>query len=150
MNVVSRRPERGLAWHVLNDFDRALDGIFRPRRSAPVDAERVLVPPVDVAETDSAYVVKADLPGVGKGDIEVTIKDGVLTVSAQSGTGSNADTEGRVIRRERRQGKFVRSLRLADDIDASGVLAEHKDGVLVLTLPKAEAARPRKIEVEVH
>lgn len=150
MNVVSRRPERGLAWHVLNDFDRALDGIFWPRRPAPVDAERALVPPVDVAETDCAYVVEADLPGVSKDDIEVTIKDGVLTISARRGNGSNADAGGRVIRRERRRGKFVRSLRLADDIDDSGVVAEHKDGVLVLTLPKAEAARPRKIEVEVH
>jgi len=93
--------------------------------------------------------VHADLPGVNKDDINVTVENGVLTITAET-TSEKEEKEGeRVIRQERRYGKYVRSLRLGSEVDAGNVKANYKDGVLELVLPKAEAAKPKKISVDV-
>ncbi len=85
-----------------------------------------------------------------KGDLDITIKDGLLTINAERRL-EEVEKEGqRVIRQERRFGKFVRSLRLGDDIDDQSVLAHFEDGVLNLELPKAEESKPRKIEVTIN
>jgi len=141
------------------DFDHVLDGFFRPHAGrAGADPEAGIAPALDIAETDTAYEVVVDLPGVAKENIEVTVQDGVLTITAESKsaweeTGTDKGEEkkaGRVIRRERRFGKYVRSLNLGSDVDETAVKARSRDGVLTVEIPKAAAVLPRKVAVDVH
>lgn len=105
------------------------------------------IPPVDIHETDGAFVCTADLPGLSKDDIEVTVEDGTLTISGER-TFENTENEKAQLRRvERSYGSFRRSFTLPTGIDAKKVEAKFKDGVLTLTLPKAETAKPRRITV---
>ncbi len=147
MNEIVRTPERHSVWDVFNDLDNVFEGFLRPtRRNYDGGA---LVPALDVSETDHEYLVKAELPGIKKDDLEVEIHDGVLTINAETKYENEHKEDGRIIRQERRYGKFVRSMRLGDEVDKEKVMAEYKDGVLTLRLPKAEAVKPKKIAVNV-
>ena len=90
------------------------------------------------------------MPGIAKEDLDVSIRDGVLTIKAESRKESTEKTDGRVVRQERRVGRFARSLQLTDVVDDAKIHAAYEDGLLNLVLPKKEAATPRKIEVSVH
>jgi len=131
------------------DLDRVFEGFFRPLRVVEEATGEDLIPALDVSEKDDAYVIKAELPGVQKEDIAVTLENGVLTISGESGSEKEEKEEGRVIRQERRYGRYVRSLRLGAQIDDKNVKASYKDGVLELILPKAEEVKPKKIAVDV-
>ena len=96
-----------------------------------------------------AYTIHAELPGVRKADVNVTFENGVLTLSAETKSETEEKEGERVIRQERRYGKYMRSLRLGADIDESKVMANYKDGVLEIVLPKAEAVKPKRINVDV-
>lgn len=148
MNEIVRRPEGQTIWNVFNDFDGFFDDFVRPRRVQ--GGGGALVPPMDVTETEHDYQVIAELPGVNKEDLEISIHDGVLTINAETRYEKKDKEEGRVIRQERRYGKYVRTMRLGRDIDASKVEAQYRDGVLHLTLPKVEQVKPKKIEVAVN
>jgi HSP20 family protein len=105
-------------------------------------------PAVDVQETDKEYIVKADLPDVKKDDVKVGIEDGVLTLEGERK--QEKEEKGKKFHRvERVYGKFVRRLALPMEVDAQKVAAEFKDGVLNVRMPKAEAAKPRAIDVKV-
>ncbi len=106
------------------------------------------VPPVDIVETERAYEISLEVPAVPKEAINVSLKDGVLTVSGER---SREKAEGeRLHRVERVYGKFARSFRLPDNIDEEGITARSENGVLHLTVSKHERAKPRQIEVQVH
>lgn len=94
-------------------------------------------PAFDISETDDAYLITADLPGVAQKDIEVRIEDGRLTVRGER-TGASPDNEVRCQCNERPRGKFARRFRLPDNVKEDEVEASYKHGVLVLTLPKHE------------
>jgi HSP20 family protein len=104
---------------------------------------------VDVAETDIAYLVKAELPGIRKEDLDVTVDDGVLTIKAEHNDNQEQTENGQLIRQERSYGKFVRSLRLGANVNEETITAKYRDGVLHVTLPKAKEVQPRKVEVSV-
>lgn len=106
------------------------------------------VPLVDIVEGDSEYVIKAELPEIDKKDISVKVEDGVLTLSGERKAETVSD-EARVHRIERSYGKFVRTFRVPKNADAEKVGAAFKDGVLRVTLPKVEEAKPKSIEVAV-
>ncbi len=108
-----------------------------------------LLPAIDVSETNDGFVVSAELPGVDKEDIHVSIQDGVLTINAESKYEQKQEQDGRLVRQERRYGKYVRSLRLGGDVKENKIQAAYQDGVLKLNIPKAEEAKPRHIEVKV-
>ncbi|MFQ5995145.1 MAG: Hsp20/alpha crystallin family protein [Acidiferrobacterales bacterium] len=133
-----------------DDFDDAFEGFFRPVSHYNEPGKRSLVPAIDVSENDSGYVVRAELPGVKKDDINVTLEDGVLTISAETKSEHEEKDDGRVIRQERHYGKYTRSLRLGTELDQDKVKASYKDGVLELSLPKSEAVKPKQIAVDVH
>lgn len=105
-----------------------------------------MVPSLDVSESADDLVIVAELPGVAKDDVKVTLHDGVLTISGEK---KKADVpEGsRRHRVERVSGTFTRSLELPVPVNASAVSAEMKDGILRIVVPKAEEARPREIRV---
>lgn len=104
---------------------------------------------LDVVETDTAYTVTTALPGVKAENINVSLNDGVLTVTAEIPQRVSEQKDGeRVLLRERTWGKFSRTLRLPNVIDGDNVEATYEDGLLTLTLPKAQHALPRTIPVK--
>lgn len=102
---------------------------------------------LDVAENADAYIVKASLPGVNPNDVDITLTDNVLTIRGQ--TQEEKETkETNYHLRERRTGSFSRSITLPNAVEADKIEAVNENGVLTLTLPKAEAVKPRKIAVK--
>lgn len=106
-------------------------------------------PRVDIAETDAAYVIKAEIPGVRKEDVKITVDNGILTISGERKE-EKEEKDKKFHRVERIYGSFSRSFTLPDNVDESKIDAEFKDGVLTLTIPKTEKAKPRAVEVKVH
>ena len=102
---------------------------------------------LDVAEKDDAYVVKASLPGVNAEDVDITLTDNVLTIRGETKADNEIKQENYHLR-ERRFGTFMRSVTLPNAVDADKIEAVNENGVLTLTLPKAESVKPRKIEVK--
>ena len=148
MNNLIYPEERYLRSGQFDNFGDVLNGFFRsPLTHRSVRKARI--PAVDVAETDTAYQVKAELPGIRKEDLDVTVDDGVLTIKAQHNDNQEQTEIGQLIRQERSYGKFVRSLNLGANVDEETITAEYRDGVLHITLPKAKEVQPRKVEVSV-
>lgn len=109
---------------------------------------RPWVPAVDVLETPHEVVLKADLPEVEMKDINLEIENGTLTLKGQRKFEGETKERG-YHRIERSYGSFARSFSLPETVDPEGVKAEYKNGVLTITLPKKELAKPRTIQVEV-
>ncbi len=103
---------------------------------------------LDVEENADVYIVRANLPGISQDAISVNIHEDVLTISAETAA-ENRDENGKVLIRERRFGKFSRSLRFPTNVDGDAVAASYENGVLSITLPKAEHVKPRQIPVNV-
>ncbi len=103
-------------------------------------------PAFDIEETDAAYVLRGDIPGMPQKDIEVRIEDGVLSLRGER---KPPEAPPRFSRRERPHGKFLRRFRLPDEVDADGVKASYVDGVLELTLPKREPVDTSRL-IPVH
>ena len=150
MNKIIESPRKQVGWGLMNDdFDNLFEGFFKPMQPFTGMEGGGMSPSVDVREEDDAYIVKADLPGVKKEDIDVSLQEGVLTINAESKIEKEEKEKGRIIRQERRYGKFVRSMRLGTGIDEAKVKASYSDGVLELKLHKSEEVKPRKISVGV-
>lgn len=117
---------------------RGFDDLLRDFRLAPSLREMEAEPRIkmEVTETDEAYSVKADIPGVKKEDIKVDIEDNQVTISAEVKRESEEKEGERVVRSERYYGQQYRSFSLAHDIDEDKAQARYADGVLQLTLPK--------------
>ena len=129
----------------LDDF---FEGFFRPVRYEEGE-KGDLVPRMDIRETDESFIIKAEMPGIKKDDIEINIHDGLLTISGESEEKSEEKEEGKIVRQERRYGKYVRSMTVGNNIDQENINASYNDGVLELTLPKLAAVEPKKIKVNV-
>jgi HSP20 family protein len=104
-------------------------------------------PAVDIFEMGDDLVVRAELPGVQKDDIEVSVENGVLTIRGERRKEKELQEEN-VHRIERRYGSFVRSFTLPTTVSAEKIKATYKDGVLDLVLPKAEEAKPKKVMIQ--
>ena len=118
-------------------------------------ADMPWVPLADLSETDDSYVIKAELPGVNKDQVNIQLQDRELVISGevpepetQDGDGKNGDGKnGRRHHSSRRTGRFELRTYLPGDVNADAVTAQLSDGVLTVTVPKSEAAKPRKIEI---
>ena len=106
---------------------------------------RVFEPSVDILETEATITVLADMPGVESGGLDVDLRDNLLTITGT--VKQDAGSDERVLLSEFETGSFYRQFRLSNAVDQSRIDATLRDGVLRLTLPKAEAHRPRKIEI---
>jgi HSP20 family protein len=105
-------------------------------------------PSVDISETDSAYLIKGEIPGVKKEDVKVTIQDGMLTIQGERK--QEKEEKGKKFHRvECSYGSFVRSFRVPEDADENKVKAEFKDGMINVTLPKSARAKTKAINVSV-
>ena len=105
--------------------------------------ERYVTPPVDIYETAEGLVVKADLPGVAKDGLDLQVENNLLTIRARA----NHAAPGDLLYREYELAHFFRQFELTDRVDQQRISADLKNGVLTLSLPKAEEAKPRRIDV---
>ncbi|HZP83394.1 MAG TPA: Hsp20/alpha crystallin family protein [Chthonomonadaceae bacterium] len=127
------------------DQNRALTRQEPSAQEMTRQQEQWVAPPVDIYETEEGLTVIADLPGVSKDNLDIEVKNDLLTLQAKA----QAAMPGEPIYQEFQLGQFFRQFRLADTVDTNHIQAELKHGVLTLHLPKSEEARPRKIEVQV-
>ena len=129
-------------------LNRALDQAFNGSWSTE-PTNRVWVPAFDVIEKKDSYVVVAELPGVNQSQVDLSFEQNVLTIRGEKHSPFDASKDGelRVYAAERVTGSFERSIRLPEFVDSEKISAEMRDGVLSVTIPKATAAQPRKIEI---
>ena len=106
-------------------------------------------PRVDIKEADGHYEITAELPGVAKEDIQIHVKDGILTLEAETTKEDKEEKDGKVIRQERRYGKYMRSFNLGADIHEEDIKAAFKDGVLTLEAPKLAPKAPERRRISV-
>ncbi|MDB6057916.1 MAG: hspA [Verrucomicrobiales bacterium] len=121
----------------------------RTVRPQPIQNERErehFIPRVNIVETDEQYIVEADLPGVSKDGLEITVEDNELTIFGRRND-CHEVPNAQVLYQETRPGDFRRVFELDPAIDTSKINAKMQQGVLTLTLPKAEKVKPRKITV---
>lgn len=102
--------------------------------------------PIDLSETEDAYIIELDAPGVSKDDLELTLERNQLTVAVNAGA-ERDEADRRVLRRERQRIHAARTVRFAHAIDADGVAATFADGVLTVTAPKLASEKARRISI---
>ena len=127
------------------EHDSLIEQIFgRAQETGQKPEDTVLA--VDIYEDEGKFVVKADLPGVQKEDVQITLSEGVLTINAQSKAEESPES-GHWLRRERRYGHYVRSIQLSGAVDAKNIKASLKEGVLELTVPKPSKVQRQTIAI---
>jgi len=137
----------------LEDVSKHLNRIFG-RFPARTEAGREALtvadwaPTVDITETDSAYLIKGEIPGVNKEDVKVTIEDGMITMRGERKQ-EKEEKNKKFHRIERSYGSFLRSFRVPDDVDEAAVKAEFKDGMINVTLPKSGKSKAKSINVSI-
>ena len=132
-----------------NPFDETFDDLFRGFFVRPVleGAPQVQIK-MDVSEDDKAYKVRADVPGVKKEDIHVTIDGNQVSISAEVKQEKEEREGKKVLRSERYYGKVYRAFSVGQEVDEAGAQAKYSDGVLELTLPKKAAGAAKKLTVQ--
>ena len=125
------------------DLNRVFDTFFGGRTQ---NAGQRWIPAMDLVETDDHLVLKADLPGLDADDVEIEVKDGVLTVSGERKT-EHEDSSNGYHRVERSYGRFSRSLSLPQGVQADQVQAEFDKGVLEVRIPKPAERKPHRVEI---
>ncbi len=141
MSLIRWNQDRGTAF-LTKDVER----FFKGWGFDPEVFDTVWCPTVDVSESELAYEVKAELPGINKEDIKVSMQDNVLTLKGERKEETEAKKKNVQIL-ERYYGKFQRSFRLPAEVKSAEIKATYKDGVLTVEIPKAEEAKPKEIEV---
>jgi HSP20 family protein len=132
-----------------NPADDAFDDLFRGFLMRPVrmDGGNDIQIKLDVKENDKSYIVHAEIPGVKKDDIHVTIEGNQVAISAEVKNEKDIKEGGKVLRSERFFGKVSRAFTLAQDVDDDTSTAKYNDGVLELTLPKKATALSKKLTI---
>ncbi len=140
MNLVPRRS--------LFDFDDLFD-VWGPHRGAEA-TKGAFMPRVDIKDKKDCYEITAELPGVKKEDLHVTLRNGVLSIEAEVRQEDKEEKDGKLIRQERRYGKFLRSFDVGNEIKESDINAAFEDGVLCVIAAKVQPKAPeaRRIEVK--
>lgn len=135
-------------WSGINEFEAQMNRLFN---SWPEGLENTSTwsPAIDLKENEADYELVADLPGMTKDDIHLTVVGDLVTLKGERKYEAEDKQEG-YHRIERNYGSFQRSFRIPDGINAEKVDAQFKDGVLRVKLPKPESSKPKQIEVKVH
>jgi HSP20 family protein len=144
--VRNQRTERGTQqqWDPLADLERMLNRLPETW-TGMAPAQEAFVPLADVEETDDAYIVDLELPGVDKSDIDIAVMNRRLTISGER---KERERTGVLRRQTRSVGRFYFELVLPDDVDPNNVSATLEDGVLTLRVPKAMSEQARHVEVQ--
>jgi len=132
-----------------NAFDDAFDDLFRgflvPNPEVPAGAAQFRV---DVSENENAYTLRAEIPGVKKEDINITIDGDTVAIGAEVKSEKEVKNGDRVLRSERYHGKLYRAFTLGQAVDETAATAKYADGVLELTLPKKAAAQAKRVTIQ--
>jgi HSP20 family protein len=145
MSLPARSASRSaVRWDPLRELDELYERVNTLWQSGLSGALEQWSPLADVEETDDAYTVELDLPGVAREDVDIQLDDRRLTVS---GDVEEKERKGILHRRTRRVGRFHFSVTLPGDVDAGNVSAQLHDGVLTVHVPKSAQAKPRRIPI---
>jgi HSP20 family protein len=147
MAIVRWEPYRDLVT-AQRDFERLFRDTFSSQHGETELSTRSWAPPVDIYETEEAIVLKAELAGVDPKDVEVRVEDNTLFLKGERKFEKEVK-EQNYHRVERSYGSFARSFSLPNSISTDKVKAEFKDGMLTLTMPKREEAKPKTIKIDV-
>jgi HSP20 family protein len=147
MALVRWEPVRELH-SIQHEMNRLFDSFFDTPAQSSSGGTRRWIPPMDLVETEDHFVLRADLPGLGEGDVKIEVQDNVLTLSGERRFEHEAKKNG-FVRLERGSGSFARSLTLPEGIDPDGVAASFDRGVLEVRIPKPEERKPRRVEIAV-
>ena len=131
---------------IREEMNRLFDRSFLGRTDGGLQGE--FAPAIDVIEEKENFLVRADLPGLSKEDVTVSLQDNYLTIRGEK-KHETETKEANYYHRERVSGTFLRTVGLPTTVDAKKIEASFKDGVLQVRLPKSEAAKPKQIEVKV-
>ena len=136
-----RLPSLMPRWNMFDLFfdDFGLTDLFNDKE--------VLMPAIDISETEKEYVITGEIPGVDAKDLDVTLNDGILTIKGEK-KHENEDKDENYHRIERHYGSFERSFRIPDKVKTDELDATYKDGIFKLSLPKAEVVEAKKIEIK--
>ena len=147
MRTITRwEPFRGV--NTLQDqFNRLFNDVFD--RKGEESSLTAWAPAVDIYETEHELVVKADLPEVDPKDLEIRVENNILTIRGERKFEKKVN-EDNYLRVERAYGSFARSFTLANTVNSDAIKADYQDGVLTLTIPKREEAKPKQIKVNVN
>jgi HSP20 family protein len=154
MSIIRYQPPETVAWSRLNRLSNLrdeLDTLFEMPLWSNFGRQSQLFsgwsPALDLYQNNDNVIVRVELPGMRKENIEISLQDGMLTISGER---KSETVEGeKAERTERYVGKFRRSISLPTQVDSSKVTATYRDGILTVTLPKAEEAKPKQIQVNV-
>lgn len=127
-------------------FDENFNQLLAPYGTGEGASTRPWMPPVDIRETKDELVFVTELPGISKDDVTITLENNVLTIAGERKLEKNVDRES-FHRVERAYGSFARSFSLPSNLRVDAVNATFKDGLLLVSVPKQEEAKPRKVEI---
>jgi HSP20 family protein len=145
LNNVTRWNPNANAYLNREPLSRLFESFFNDMQGEEV-SNRGWVPPVDIQETEEGYRLQAELPGLTKEDIQITLENNVLRLTGERKFEREAKKDS-FHRIERTYGSFSRAFALPNQVNAEGVQASFENGILTLTIPKAEQAKPRKIAI---
>ena len=154
---------RVIKWEPFRDVDDMFDRFFAETmrrwpvqaqgqgqgRDNPLQQAREWAPAADVSETEGEYLIKAELPEVRKEDVNITVQDGVLTLSGERKQ-EKRDAQETLHRVERFYGSFARRFALPENADEQGIRAESRDGVIMIHIPKQRVVEPQPRQIEIH
>ena len=148
MKAVAHYRPRALE-NVLSEFDRYMDSFFGDTFHNASDRLSARLPPVDVRETEKAYVLEMELPGLDEKGIEIRQDGNNLTINSkkEESEETTVKEEGNYLIRERRSSSFVRSFKLPENADSEGISASFRNGILVLTINKKAETQARVIQI---
>jgi HSP20 family protein len=144
MTLMLRKPQNRVA-HMRDGFGRMFEEFFNVTPWAEEDFN--WAPRADIHETENEYLVQLDLPGLEKSDVKIKLEDGNLTVSGERKNEVDVEDE-KYHRVERFHGSFSRSFRLYKNVERTRIKAGFKNGVLEITIPKADEVKPKEIEID--
>lgn len=154
MSLIRYQTPSSVMWPSLNrwaslrdDLDTLLELPFLTSGGRQTQLFSGWTPALDLYQTNDNVVAIVELPGMRKEEIEISLQDGMLTIAGERNTESGQ--ENGATRTERFTGKFRRSITMPSRVDANKVTATYRDGILTVTLPKAEEAKPKQIQVNV-
>ena len=149
MNKITRSPQNDVSTWFNRGVDDIFEGFFKPIRSMTSSDWQGSLPALDIVEHKKNYVVTAEMPGMDKNDIEITIDNGLVTISGEKTKEEKKEEDGKVICSERSYGKYLRQFRIGSEILEDKIEANYKKGVLTLTIPKKQESAPQTTKIEV-
>ncbi len=149
MNYLRARRPVGNLFNLHNQMGKVFGDLLGSEEGGMDTESTTWIPTVDISETENGFEIHAELPGVQESDVNVSVTDNLLTIKGEKH--QESETDGKNYHRvERRYGGFQRSFTLPRNIETGSINAGFKDGVLTLTIPKAEAAKPTEIPITVN